>query len=242
MDGKHVVIQAPKKEGSVYFNYKGTHSIVLLALIGPNYEIIYFDVGCNGRISDGGVYNNCALSKCLQQNTLHFPSPRSLPGRTIPTPYVIVADDAFALKKYIMKPFPFKSLPVQHRVFNYRLSRARNVVENFFGQIAARFRILHKPILVSPDKTRKIVKAICALHNCLLSRNAQYMSSMTTIDSPVSNNQEECRTEGIPESNMLPLEPHNSRSQAQEPKSVRNEFAEYFTSPEGEMEWQYRHI
>nr|XP_022903892.1 uncharacterized protein LOC111416171 [Onthophagus taurus] len=143
MDGKHVVIQAPKKEGSVYFNYKGTHSIVLLALIGPNYEIIYFDVGCNGRISDGGVYNNCELSKCLQQNTLHLPSPRSLPGRTIP--YVIVADDAFALKKYIMKPFSFKSQPVQNRDFNYRLSRARNVVENFFGQIAARFRILRKP-------------------------------------------------------------------------------------------------
>lgn len=241
MDGKHVVIQAPKKEGSVYFNYKGTHSIVLLALIGPNYEIIYFDVGCNGRISDGGVYNNSELSKCLEQNTLHLPSPRSLPGRAISTPYVIVADDAFALKKYIMKPFPFKSQPVQNRVFNYRLSRARNVVENFFGQIATRFRILRKPILLSPEKTRKIVKAICALHNCLLSRNSQYASSMTS-DSPVSDNQGECRTEEIPERNMLPLEPHNSRSQAQEPKNVRNEFAEYFISPEGEVEWQYRHI
>lgn len=76
MDEKHVVIQAPKNEGSVYFNYKGTPSITLLALIGPNYEIIYFDVGCNGRISDGGVYNKCELSKCLEQNTLHLPSPR----------------------------------------------------------------------------------------------------------------------------------------------------------------------
>lgn len=62
-----------------------------------------------------------------------------------------------------------------------------------------------------------------------------------TSDSPVSDNQGECRTEGIPERNMLPLEPHNSRSQAQEPKNVCNEFVEYLISPEGEVEWQYRH-
>ena len=38
---------------------------------------------------------------------------------------------------------------------------------------------------------------------------------------------------------MLPLEAHNSRSQDQKPKSVRNEFGEYLISPKEEMEWQF---
>lgn len=96
MDGKHIVIQAPKKEGSVYFNYKGTHSIVLLALIGPDYRVLYFDAGTNGRVSDVGVFNNCKLSECLESNTLTLPAPWTLPGRNVQTPYVIVADDALA--------------------------------------------------------------------------------------------------------------------------------------------------
>lgn len=52
LDGKHIVIKAPKNSESYYFNYKDTNSIVLMALVGPKYEFFYIDVRCNGRISD----------------------------------------------------------------------------------------------------------------------------------------------------------------------------------------------
>ena len=51
-------------------------------------------------------------------------------------PYIIVGDEAFPLKTYILKPpYPKSQLDVSKRIFNYRLSRAR---ENVFGISVAR--------------------------------------------------------------------------------------------------------
>ncbi|XP_050295129.1 uncharacterized protein LOC126735220 [Anthonomus grandis grandis] len=132
LDGKHVVMQAPPCSGSYYFNYKGTHSIVLMALADANYKFIYVDVGCNGRISDGGVYNMCSLSTALENNTVNLPPPQQLPGMKNFSPFVFVADDAFAMKPNLLKPYPFKNQPGPNRVFNYRLSGARRIIENTF--------------------------------------------------------------------------------------------------------------
>ncbi|RVE49705.1 hypothetical protein evm_005680 [Chilo suppressalis] len=104
MDGKHVVIQAPSNTGSDFYNCD--FSIVLLALVDANYKFTYVDVGCKGRISDGGVFKNTGLYANLQQGILNLPEPYPLPGRNKPIPHVIVADDVFALDKNLMKPYP----------------------------------------------------------------------------------------------------------------------------------------
>ena len=82
-------------------------------------------------------------------------------------PYFFIADNAFQLRTDMMKPFPFRNMTVEERIFNYRLSRARRVVENAFGILAQRFQILLSTMQHTPDNVRIIVQACVCLHNLM---------------------------------------------------------------------------
>lgn len=80
LDGKHVVIQAPANSGSRFYNYKGTFSVVLLALVDADYRFLAVDVGGFGSNSDGGIFANSSLGQALQAGTLNVPAPCPLPS------------------------------------------------------------------------------------------------------------------------------------------------------------------
>lgn len=82
----------------------------------------------NGRASDGGVWKECSLSKRLEEKSLNVPPPTALPNSNTILPYHLVADEAFPLKDYILKPFPRRNLTDSQTIFNYRLSRARRII------------------------------------------------------------------------------------------------------------------
>jgi hypothetical protein len=70
LDGKHVNIQCPVKEGSAFYNYKGNNSRVLLELVDDNYKFVIIDVGSYGRNSGSNIFAKSSVGKSLQNETL----------------------------------------------------------------------------------------------------------------------------------------------------------------------------
>nr|XP_022911187.1 protein ALP1-like [Onthophagus taurus] len=171
IDGKHVQIKCPPNSGSSFYNYKGTYSIILFAMVDATYSFRYIDIGGNGRASDSAIFRDSTLNIAIQNKLLGFPDKS-----------VIIGDDAFPLRANLMKPYSKNNLSNEEKVFNYRLSRARRVVENAFGILVWRFRVFQRPIQLKSDTIDKVIWAACSLHNWLRMTSNTYLTPQS-VDS-----------------------------------------------------------
>lgn len=229
IDGKHITIRAPNNCGSTFFNYKKLNSIVLLALVGPDYQFTYINVGSNGTVSDGGIFRKCSLFTALENGLL-------------PDNGVIVGDDAFPLKTYLMKPYSGNNLSYDQKIFNYRLSRSRRISENAFGILVSRFRIFERPIACKVETVDKIVRAACVLHNWLSTNYKAAYMPRGSVDSEDIDICEIVPGSWRSEIVQLPrIERVGSNNHSREAKIVREAYTKYFTN-EGRVLWQDRMI
>lgn len=167
IDGKHITMRAPPNSGSLFFNYKKTFSTVLLAMVDAEYKFIAIDMGAYGKNSDGGIFNDSAMGVSLRNGTFGLPKDVPIIDGGEALPFVIVGDEAFPAKTYLLQPYSGRGLPPDKRIFNYRLSRARRVSENAFGILCQKFRIFLNKLQVDPENADKIVLASICLHNFL---------------------------------------------------------------------------
>lgn len=234
-------MEAPANTGSLYFNYKKTFSVVLLAMADYDYNFTYIDVGCQGRISDGGVFRNSTLFRSLNDNTLNLPEDEPLPCGDVNLPYVIVGDDAFPLTHYLMKPYSREhQLGSAQRVFNYRLCRARRIIENVFGILTSVFRVFKKPLLVEVGTVIPIILACVVLHN-YLRRNKTSRIIYTppgTFDIEENGELVEGQWRSEPAAEGLQPLPRIPRRSPIDSRQIRDSFASYFVSERGMLPWQ----
>lgn len=175
VDGKHIRMVAPE-EGSLFYNYKGYHSIILMATCDVNYKFTMASVGAAGSESDGGVFSRSWFGKKLREGTLDIPPPEPLSGVNVseePFPFYFNGDAAFPLHPNIMRPYPMKHLTTAQMNANYRLSSGRISIEQAFGILTARWRILLTAINMQPLRAEKIVLGCIVLHNFLVEHYAE---------------------------------------------------------------------
>lgn len=183
----------------------------------------------NGRLSDGGAIKNTVFYQMLCANKLKIPAPRAPENYSTNFPFVFIEDEAFALRKNLMKPFPQKDLNHDRKIFNYRLSRARRVVENVFGILWSRFRIFNVPINMKLENIDSVVMGCCVLHFLYKTKGNRYI----TTEGVTSNNEQVASMPGLQGS-------HN-RHFADNAKEVHELYLQYFNTV-GAVEWQENKI
>ena len=242
IDGKHVRLFSPKKSGSLYHNYKGFCSIVLLAFVDGNLRFRWIDVGANGSCSDTQIFNDSELNECIQDGTVGFPEPDPLPGDTEDMPYFLLGDDIFGLKSWMMKPIPGKVLSREERIYNYRISRGRRVVENAFGVLAHIFQILLKPIAQDVDTAQLIVMCCVVLHNLMRIRYPTSQNKALDKFGPNGNVSPGEWRKQVNWSDKQKLKAEKGNRDLKEAKIQRLTLVKYFNSSVGSVPWQEKMV
>ena len=129
LDGKYIPIRCPQWGGSLYHNYKGFHSIILLALVDGDYKFLWVDIGTAGSSSDARFFKHSNLRNRIEDGSIGFPESESL-GIGGPKVNFFILGDTFPLKLWLTKPYSGCNMDLPERIFNYRISRGRTVVEN----------------------------------------------------------------------------------------------------------------
>ena len=162
-------------------------------------------------------------------------------------PYVFIGDDAFPLGPNLIKPYARSRLDgdVVKRVANYRISRARRIIENSFGIMRSRWRIFRCPIHARVETVTEVVKACTALHNFLMrdkdfSRSSYCPHGFVDTDEQLGGWRKVIKDNGC--GGMTDCTTIGSNNYSKNAKDIRDKFSQYFNSPEGEVSWQWSMI
>ncbi|KAL0152824.1 hypothetical protein M9458_051864 [Cirrhinus mrigala] len=204
---------------------------VLLAVVDANYLFRVVDVGGYGRTSDGGTLRNSAFGESLRDGTLDLPPDAAIPGAEHrgPLPCVFVGDEAFPLTTNLLRPYPGHHIPPERRAFNYRLSRARLVVECAFGILSARWRMYRRVIATSPKVAEACVLATCVLHNFL---RKKMLEGRRCTPTAAPANEAPSAPEGLRDAPRM-----GSNNASRRAIQLRDTYCTYF-SQEGAVPWQ----
>ncbi|XP_069821244.1 uncharacterized protein [Dendropsophus ebraccatus] len=218
--GKHVRVRQPMSSASPLVN-RPVH-LALLAVADTSYRFVALEL-CMYE-GDPSLLRRSMIGRSLAAGSLHIPPDKSLPGsQSAPLPHVFAAGKTFPLSSHILQPYTAESdLSIPQKIFNYRLSRARRPAQCAFSLLAKKWQIFLKPIPLAVDFAMTVVKAACVLHNYVLRREGCVLED--TLEDPIPD---------------MPAQLSYDSSAVVD---MRETYAAYFTSPEGELPLQYEGI
>ena len=164
IDGSHIPIIKPQDCPSDYFNRKNFYSVIIQGVVDFRGRFIDMYMGWPGKCHDARVFVNSSFYSKGNSNMLFPDWKRRLHG--VDVPMIVLGDPAYPLLPWLMKPYiETPTTPDNERHFNYRHSRARMVIENSFGRLKGRWRILLKRMDCSLQNVTITIGACVTLHN-----------------------------------------------------------------------------
>ncbi len=99
------------------YNCKGYHSTALLAICDAQYYLTFVDLDHYGRNNVAGILKNCVFGKAFENlpTRLRIPKPNFVGDRELP--FVLLGNDIFPLKQWLMEPFPGIKLDESQQIY-----------------------------------------------------------------------------------------------------------------------------
>ena len=131
-----------------------------------------------------------------------------------------------------MKPYAKNNnMRVPQKIFNYRLSHARSVIENAFGLLSKVWSINQHPIGWKVNSCQKIIMSTVCLHNFLL----DFMNNV--INRPYDIDE-------VEDMHMVPNNEFINEGEVNglDAITLRRNLTDYFVLPIGSVPFQYERI
>ena len=165
IDGTHIPILWPQECASDYYNRKGYYSILMQATVDFRGLFMDVNIGWPGKcMMLVFLFILHASEKGAMVYTLFPDWPITLAG--VKVQLLLLGNPTYPLLPWLMKPYldNASTTPQEHH-FNYRLSRARMVVENSFGCLKGRWRCLLKRLDLQTSNIPNVVASCVVLLN-----------------------------------------------------------------------------
>lgn len=218
---------------------------MLFAIADADYKFIVVDIGAPGHTGDSNIFRRSNFGRAVicGGSELNVP-PAEILEDNLEYRYVFLGDEAFPLLSNLMRPYPGRNtsiLPIEKSAFNYRLSRARRVVENAFGILSSRWRIYRRPIIASKTTVLGIIKATVVLHNWLREKKLQEYVNADLVDRDVGGTFRPGRWRNEDSGGLQNVQRVGSNNSSRSAIEIRDQFCKYFNEVDI-LEWQYSTI
>lgn len=166
VDGCHIRLKCPTGEHAAkdYHNFKNFYSIILMAMVDGKGRFLWAASGMPGNCHDSTLLQSTEIwhkMKAMCELNITTINGVEVPG-------LILGDNAFPFRTYLMKRFSASNKTQEQRRYNKKLSGSRILVENAFGSLKMRFRELFRGSESSAENLKYSTLAAVTLHNILL--------------------------------------------------------------------------
>lgn len=168
IDGSHIPITPPLEGNADFKNRKSYFSLILQAIVDDQY--LFRNVSCR-------VPGACHDADALRESSFYKNRETMMPKGTrlvdnMEIPFFLIGDPAYPLSHWLLKNYEYNAnISPAMDSFNVYLNSGRIVVENAFGRLKGRWRILLKRTEIHYSFVPTLVAACCILHNiCEMSK------------------------------------------------------------------------
>ncbi|KAM6471782.1 uncharacterized protein PHA67_002021 [Liasis olivaceus] len=163
IDDCRVPICAPTGQGYEYTSHKEMLSFFLQGTVDHSGRFTNIEVGWSGKNHEDFTFGMSSICEAMDSGAFVPSNPTIMLGGVL-IPPLILADEAYPMRAWLMKPFE-GHLDRRKLTFNCIFNHCRVVVERAFARLKARWRCLTARLPVAEENVASVISACAVLHN-----------------------------------------------------------------------------